>query len=463
MKITLVYPRLASQLHGLWAPLGITLLGTILKQEGHDVLLLDASFDKDLARITAAIDTFAPEVVAVSCTTDLMPNGEIVLTEAKRRGRITVAGGPHPTILPLETLRNPAVDFVVIGEGELTMPELLHALAEKGQLAAIAGIGYKRDGEPVINPQRPFVSDLDTLPLIERELLDTFPRYLDGLALNVSAIRGCPFNCNFCQPTLFNLFGQKIRSRSPGNVVEELSSLHHRFGVRDFFFVDDLFTVSKDWLEEFRAALETAGLIGRLRFSINSRVDLIDEEIIRLLKSINTYYLLLGLESGSQKMLDVCGKGTTVEQNIAAVTLARKYGIRTHAYILLGLPGETGETLRETETMIAELRPDTVHISVATPFLGTALYEYCRKNGMLAANDYASQDYYLGEESGLNPIIGVDYNEIFATRRRILQKRRLRVMLASAIETLKDTIRERSLRKILFRARIYREMRHYFG
>jgi len=463
MKIALAYPRLAGQMHGLWAPLGIILLGTVLKSKGHEVLLLDGTFDEDLTRIHAAIDRFAPKVVAVSCSTDLMPNGELILAHAKQGQRITVAGGPHPTILPGETLDSDNVDFVVIGEGEQTLPELLHAIENNIAPETVPGIGFKRDGKPVINRPRPFLADLDTLPIADRDLLDTFPSYLDGLALNVSAIRGCPFSCTFCQPTLNSLFGEKIRARSPGNVVQELALLHRRYRIRDYFFVDDLFTVSRKWLEEFRTELAGAGLIGRLRFSINSRVDLINEEVMQLLQAINTYYLLLGLESGSQKMLDVCGKGTTIEQGVQAVSLAREYGIRTHAYILLGLPGEDRETLQATEEMLAALRPDTIHVSVATPFIGTVLHDECRRKGTLADNTFANHDYYLDERSGLRPIRGIDYEELFAARKRILRARRWRVMFASALETLKDVVRERSLRKILFRAKSYRKMKHYFG
>lgn len=463
MKIALVYPRLFPQMHGLWAPLGITLLGTILRDAGHEVRLLDGSFDCDLSRIKHEIARFTPDTVAISCSTDLLPNGEEILYEAKRQGCITIAGGPHPTIAPLETLRNPDIDYIVIGEGEITLAELIRALEQNGDLTEIAGIGYNQNGAPIINTSREFISDLDSLPIADRELLDSFPRYLDGLALNVSGIRGCPFNCTFCQPTLFNLFGRQIRSRSPENVVQELEILYRLYKIRDFFFVDDLFTVSKIWLEGFRDALKASGLSGKVRFSINSRVDLIDAEIIQLLKSINTYYLLLGLESGSQLMLDICKKGTTVQQGVSAVKLARLQGIRIHTYILLGLPGETTATLHATEKMLDELRPDTVHISIATPFIGTELYDQCNGEGNLQGGSYAGHDYYLDESAGNRPIAGLDYKEIYATRRRILTARRWRVMLSSALETLKDTIRERSIKKILFRARMYREMKHYFG
>lgn len=463
MKIALVYPRLFPQMHGLWAPLGITLLGTILRDAGHEVKLLDGSFDRDLTRIKREIALFAPDIVAVSCSTDLLPNGEEVLAGAKRNGCITIAGGPHPTIAPRETLKNPDIDVIVIGEGEVTLVELVRTMETNGDLSGVPGIGFRRNGVPVITPAREFVSDLDSLPIADRELLDTFPRYLDGLALNVSAIRGCPFRCTFCQPTLFNLFGKKIRSRTPENVVSELELLYRRYKIRDFFFVDDLFTVNKGWLEEFRESLSAAGLIGKVRFSINSRVDLINEEIIRTLKAIGTYYLLLGLESGSQEMLDVCKKGTTVQQGIDAVQLAGTYGIRTHAYILLGLPGETAETLKATEVLLERLRPDTVHISVATPFIGTELFDDCTAAGNLQHGSYSGHDYYLDESAGNRPIAGLDYREIYETRRRILKARRWRVMFSSALETLKDTVRERSVKKIIFRARMYREMRHYFG
>jgi len=463
LKIVLVYPRLIHQMHGLWAPLGITLLGTILRDAGYEIKLLDASFDKDLVRVKNAITAFSPDIVAVSCSTDLMPNGTEILAAAIENGYVTIAGGPQPTIAPLETLKNPAIDFIVIGEGEVTLAELIRTIGINGELSRVSGIGFKENGTPVINPAREFISDLDSLPIADRELLDTFPRYLEGLALNVSGIRGCPFKCTFCQPTLFNLFGKNIRSRSPENMVKELATLYQRYKIRDFFFVDDLFTVSRVWLEGFRDALARAGLTNRLRFSINSRVDLIDAEIIKLLKSINTYYLLLGLESGSQKMLNVCKKGTTVQQGKDAVHLARNYGIRTHAYILLGLPGETHETLKATEELLEELRPDTVHISVATPFIGTELFDQCCKEGSLQRGSYSGHDYYLDESAGIRPIAGLDYGEIYAARRRILKTRRWRVMLSSALETLKDSFRERSIKKIIFRARMYRAMKHYFG
>jgi len=463
MKIALVYPRLFHQMHGLWAPLGIMLLGTILRDAGHDITLLDASFDHDLSRINQEICIISPDIVAVSCSTDLMPNGEEILAAAKRNGYITVAGGPHPTIAPLETLRNPDIDFVVLGEGELTFAELVRSIGNNTDPSGVNGIGFRQNGIPVVNPAREFINDLNSLPIPDRELLDTFPRYLQGLALNVSAIRGCPFRCTFCQPTLFHLFGKQIRSRSPENVVEELELLYRRYRIRDFFFVDDLFTVSRVWLEQFLDALKAAGLAGKIRFSINSRVDLINEEIILLLKAINTYYLLLGLESGSQEMLDSCEKGTTVQQGIDAVNLARKHGIRIHAYILLGLPGESVATLKATEKLLDTVRPDTVHISVATPFIGTDLFDQCKKVGRLQEGSHAAHDYYLDESAGNRPIAGLDYREIYAARRRILKGRRWRVMLSSALETLKDAVRERSLKKILFRAKMYRQMKHYFG
>ena len=131
--------------------------------------------------------------------------------------------------------------------------------------------------------------------------------------------------------------------------------------------------------------------------------------------------------------------------------------------MLLGLPGESRETLHETEEFIAELRPDTLQISVATPFLGTYLYDECSQQGMLAPIELGSHDQYLKDARNVRPIQGVDYEAVLESRERILKRRRLRVMLGSSWETFKDLLVERSLAKTLFRARIYREMRHYFG
>jgi len=465
MRVCIVFPRLRSQLHGLWPPLGIIQLGTILANNGYDVKLIDSSFDPSLSRTKDKIREFKPDIVGVSALTDIYENASDVIRFSKVLGCKTILGGPHATLLPRETLEGlDELDFVVIGEGEVTLLELVNAIREDRDVHAIDGMAFRRGGKVVVTEPRQPVGDLDSLPFPNRDLLDTVPIYLRGRALSVHTIRGCPYSCTFCHPTLKVLFGTKVRFRSPASVVSELQSLYLQYKIRDFLFVDDLFTVSKSWLRQLSSQLVNNGLAGKLRFSVNSRVDLFDEEIASLLKRMNCYYVLFGVESGSQEILDSCSKGITLEQTRRAFSLCKKYRIRTHAYIILGLPRETQTTLQETLALVSEISPTTLQVSIATPLVGTDLYRECQENGYLNLASYTGADYYSRRrESQPITLDHLNYDELLKTRTRLLRARRPQVILNNITEICKDFARERSLNKIVFRASFYALMKHYWG
>lgn len=465
MKVCLVFPRLVSQLHGLWPPLGIIQLGTILAHLGYEVKLIDSSFDSDLTKTKEKIRDFAPEVLGVTALTDIFDNACEVIRYAKSLGCLTIMGGPHPTLLPQQTLDSiNELDFIGIGEGEQTLPELLAAVCEHQDVQNIRGIAFKRNGKVVITEKRAPIGDLDSLPFPDRDLLDTNGIYLQGKAISLHAIRGCPYSCTFCHPTLKVLFGSKVRFRSAASVVNELQELHEHYQTRDFIFIDDLFTVNKHWLQELAAGLEKSGLAGKLRFSVNSRVDLLDEETACLLKRLNCYYVLFGVESGSQKILDSCRKGIRLEQTRQAFKLCHENGIRTHAYVILGLPGETHESLQQTMDLIKEISPSTLQISIATPLVGTDLYQECEAEGRLTLLPYSGSDYYSRKNEN-QPIHldGLDYEDLLTVRRKLLDARRVQVVWNNIIEVLRDFLREHSLEKILFRARFYSLIKYYWG
>ncbi len=465
MRVCLVFPRLRSQLHGLWPPLGIIQLGTILANNGHEVKLIDSSFDASLSKTKDKIKEFKPDIVGVTALTDIYENASEVIRFSKLFGCKTVMGGPHATLLPRETLeRLEELDFVVVGEGELTLLELVNAIRDHQDVQAIEGMAFRHDGKVVFTGRRQPIGDLDSLPFPNRDLLDTVDVYLKGRALSVHAIRGCPYSCTFCHPTLKVLFGTKLRFRSPASVVSELQTLYQQYKVRDFIFVDDLFTASKRWLRELASQLVSSGLASKLRFSVNSRVDLFDEEIASLLKKMNCYYVLFGVESGSQEILDSCNKGITLEQTRRAFLLCKKYRIRTHAYIILGLPGETQATLRETMKLVNEISPTTLQISIATPLVGTDLYRECQDNGCLNSASYTGFDYYSKKRES-RPILldHLNYDQLLKTRTRLLRARRPRVIWNNITEICKDFVREQALSKIFFRARFYALIKYYWG
>lgn len=467
MKIALIFPRLESQVHGMWPPLGIITLGTILRDKGHDVTCHDLSFDPDLGRMEAELRRRKPDLVGVSCLTDFFKNAASLVVFAKELGAVTAMGGPHPTIDPEDTLKRvPELDYAVMGEAENSLPALVEALEGGTDAEGIPGLAFIKDGEYFSTGPHEPVLDLDSIPIPDRDLLDVNAEYLRARAINLHASRGCPFRCRFCQPTLKKLFGNKVRFQSPERVAAEIKSSHEKYGVTDFFFHDDTFTIKRTWLAGLVDTLAAEGLRDGFRYVANSRVDTIDEERARLLKEMGVYYVLFGVETGSQEILDSINKGTTIEQAREAFRVCKKFGFRTHAYILLGSPCETPETLAATERFVEELRPNTVHISIYTPLLGTELAEECAARGMTAIDDYSDLDYYLKTTSSGEPPIkipGLEYDDLLESRARILSRRKRRVMVDNARELLRDLRREPSLDKFIFRYRFYRRMQHYFG
>lgn len=467
MKVALIFPRLMGQVHGMWPPLGIITLGGILRAAGHDVTCHDLSFDPGPERMIAELSRRRPEVVGVSCLTDFFPVAMKIVRAAKELGAVTIMGGPHPTIAPEDTLcRIPELDYAVMGEAELTLPRLLDAIAKGDKKPALPGLAFRDgDGIKVTGPAEP-IADLDAFPIPDRDLLDVNRQYLRARAINLHASRGCPFRCRFCQPTLTRLFGKKVRFQGPERVAAEIKDGFRKYGIRDFFFHDDTFTVSKKWMAGLRAALAAADLIKDFRYVVNSRVDTFDEERAQLLKEMGVYYVLFGIESGAQEILDSVGKGTTVAQAREAFRICQKFGFRTHAYVLLGSPAETKATLKATEDFVAELKPHTVHISIYTPLLGTELAEECAREGKIKVKDYSDFDYYLKKTSSGEPPInipGLTYQDLLDSRGRMLSRRKFFVLADNLKELVRDILRDPRPDKFIFRFQFYRRMQHYFG
>jgi radical SAM superfamily enzyme YgiQ (UPF0313 family) len=467
MKVALIFPRVKEQVHGMWPPLGIITLGTLLREKGHEVWCYDSSFDPGPERVINDLKQKKPDVVGVSCLTDFIPSASKIIKEAKKLGAHTVVGGPHPTIMPEAILQDiPELDFAVMGEAENSLPLLLEKIEAGEDTSSIKGIAFRQNGE-IINTGKPEpIDDLDEIPVPDRDLLDVNDVYLKSRAINMHASRGCPFNCTFCQPTLERLFGKKVRYQGAKRVAEEIKECNKKYGITDFFFHDDTFTIKKKWLQSLVDELDRAGLRDGFRYVVNSRVDTFDEERAELLRKMGVYYVLFGVETGSQEILDSLKKGTTIAQAKNAFKICKKFGFRTHAYILLGSPCETKETLAATEDIIEKLKPNTVHISIYTPLKGTYLADECEKEGKITVDDYSDFDYYLKETSSGDPPIkipGLTYKDLTDSRARILKKRKTVVLFDNFKEMIRDFIREPSPDKFIFRYQFYSRMKHYFG
>lgn len=392
MNTLLVYPYFNYVgKSGLFPPLGIIYIASIIRQAGYRLKFVDLTFEKTLEKIAKeAIDS---DLIVMSATTPLFGRALSVLNFAKKinPSLTAIIGGPHATVDPLQVLRD-GFDIAVVGEGEETIAELLEALDKRQSLEYVLGIAFKKDGKFVQTSPRPPIEDLDKIPFPARDLLS--PLY-NG-PVNVIVGRGCPYNCKFCQPMQRKLFGPKIRMRSVENVIKEIEILidiyPRRIGRHGISFMDDIFPINKSWVYSFCQKLRERNL--KVKWFCNSRVNLADEQMFKEMQKAGCIAVCFGVESGSQKILDWLGKGITVEQTKNAFNICHKLGLHTFAYLMIGTPGETKQDLEETVNLIKEINPTGIAIARTTPTPGSYLYENTKEAGTLNISDYSEFDYY---------------------------------------------------------------------
>jgi len=410
MKILLVHPSNATVYNGIkktvtklskkdakTPPIGIMYVAAVLEKEGYEVQLLDAEAENlDFDTTVNKIKDYGPDVVGFTATTPLFPLG-IKIAETLKKNNLnikTVFGGPHISALPQESLAPKAVDFVVIGEGEYSMLELIKEIEGEKNFAKVKGIGYKEAGLAIINPKRELIQNLDELPFPTKHLTNQ-EKYLNlytgkPYALVVTS-RGCPFNCIFCDSKI--TFGRRTRYRSPENVIKELKQIVDIWEIKDITFTDDTFTLNRERTIELCKRIIEENL--NISFICSSRADTIDEERLKWLKKAGCRQITFGLESGDDKILQIIKKGITTEDAKRAIALTKSFGIETHASYMLGNPGETLKTMNKTIEFAQELNTDFAQFSIATPFPGTEMWDMAVRDGLIDSNtDFSRFTWY---------------------------------------------------------------------
>lgn len=374
---------------GYYPPVGLLYIAGMAEQvAGCEVKVLDAIAERlSYAEIEARIRAEAPAVVGIQAMTYTLIDSLHTARLAKKidPGTHVCFGGPHVSIYPEETLQFTEVDSVVMGEGEYVFADLLKALAAGKELAGVAGIMFRKEGKVVSTGQRGLIEDLDALPFPARSLtcIDKYWSILLRPAPTTTMIssRGCPYKCIFCErPHL----GKKFRSRSAGNVVDELQAAVG-LGIKSFIFYDDTFTLNRDRVHTICDEIMRRGL--KINWSIRARVDSVDEAMLRKLKTAGCSAIHFGVESGNAEVLKTLKKGIELKQVMKAFAWSRKLKIKTLAYFMLGNPGETREQILETIAFAKRLNPDYINVSLTTPFPGTELYTMGLQKGILK-NDY---------------------------------------------------------------------------
>lgn len=352
-------------------PLGIAYLAAVLEAKGHTVGIIDG-FAEGLAEasLEERIRSFRPDLTGITGMTPVFDNTLRALRIARKHSAHLVVGGPHASMVKQDIFRQaPELDFAVQGEGELSISRLVDALDAAGPLGDVSGL-ITPDFE---NPPARAIEDLDTLPLPARHLLpnDRY-RYIlsKGRVTTLFSSRGCPYQCIFCDKTVF---GSTWRARSAESVLNEVRTVVSDFGVRSIVFYDDLFTVRKSRVIEIcRGILD---LNVPIEWKCEGRVNIVDEETLGWMKKAGCSLIAYGVESGNQKGLDYLNKGTTVEQIRRAFSLTRKAGIKPMGYFILGIPVETYEEELATIEFAREIHAAYAQFSVLSPTPGTKLYD----------------------------------------------------------------------------------------
>lgn len=358
-------------------PISQLLIATILKNLGHSVYLLDAAAEQktinDVINIINEIDI----VIVLTSTMTINEDSEF-LSNLKRTnpGLRTIVFGGHPTFMPVHTLQRDGIDFIVRREAEYVTRDLVGVLAKGGNLwKEINGIGYKDNGNVIINPFYPFIENLDLLPIPERTMLPKGIDYFNPVVkrmpyTTMMTSRGCPGECTFCGSPPF--YGRKIRVQSSDRVIEEIEVIA-RQEYREIFFRDEIFTISKKRVMDICERILRKGI--NISWICSTRIDSIDLEMMKIMKRAGCHMLRLGVESGVQYILDNIKKGITIEQTRDVFKWAHKTGLDTHAHCMIGIPGETQDTINKTLKFVKEIDPTVVTFGICTPYPGTPLFD----------------------------------------------------------------------------------------
>ncbi len=381
-------------------PLGIGMLAAVAARAGAETALSDMSFSsrpfRDLER---DLDEFSPDLVCVSVLTPQLSDAvRSVRTARERAPEATVAvGGPHATVLPEETLERTGADLVYAGEGERAFAAVL----ETGSWEELPGACYRdADGTVLRNPGLMVSEDLDDLPLPDRSVFDMERYFRSWYSMDrvdprlrgtsVMATRGCPYRCTFCQPTLSEIFGRRMRKRSPESLVAELEQLVADYSIDAFMFEDSTFIVDRPWVHEI-CDLMIRRCPG-LRWCCNVRADLLTEQLLDHMREAGLSKINMGVESASQRVLDeIYDKGITVEGVRRALRMARSRGIFVQGYFMLGAPGETREEMLRTIEFASREPFDDAIFDITTPFPHTRLWDLTRD---LVDRDYEDFDCF---------------------------------------------------------------------
>ncbi|MBL7196577.1 MAG: radical SAM protein [Candidatus Omnitrophica bacterium] len=335
------------------------------------------------------IKGFNPDVIGISAMTAKYGSALKVSQIAKslKQNCKVIWGGPHATIDSVGVLRNNCVDFVARGEGEITLRSLISLLIKSNEpscddMGAIAGLSFKNGSGVIGNPDRPPVEELDALEFPEKNRVFFMDRYLPTSWSDMITLRGCPFRCGYCGA--HNIWTYKVRRRSLDNILEEIEMIIAKYNLKKFYFWDDNFTLNRERTIEFCRLLRKRKV--NINWGCTTRVDLLDDILLKEMKDAGCNYVSVGIETGSEKMLKNIHKGISLEKIDLAIKLLDKHHIRYEAFFMIGFPEETSEDIEQTFNLMKLLSNANICFSIFTPYPGTEQFEIAKRHKLIPEN-----------------------------------------------------------------------------
>jgi radical SAM superfamily enzyme YgiQ (UPF0313 family) len=357
----------------------------------------DLDFSIDLAALnynkeqtSKSIEKSKSDIIGITAATNTIEEAYSIANMIPKETQVVV-GGPHPSGSPIKTLQEcEKIDLCVIGEGEHTILEI----AKQKPQEKIKGIAYKKNNQIIMNPPRPFIKDLDSLPFPARDLLPLEKYWSPGVKkypfATIMTSRGCPYNCTFC--VNWTVLGKKFRYRSAENVLDEIDHLVKRYKIKELNILDDNFTVLPDRVKKICNGLidRSYNLIWKTGNGI--RADAVNESLIKKMKESGCYLLAFGIESGNPEILKKINKGETLDQISNAIKWCKKYKIKTEGFFMIGNEGEDEKTIQDTINFAKKLNLDIAQFQIFIPLPGSPYYEKIKKEGKIFAKSW--KDYH---------------------------------------------------------------------
>ena len=397
MNILLIYPNINGQRQ---VQMGLASIASVLKEQGHAIALFDTTFIMDepfegiASKLAEKVREFKPDLILVGLRSLEYEFAAKLIKAVNKKKIPVIVGGSHPTVSPEEVIKSEAFDYICIGEGEEAISDLVKALENNDDTTSIRNIWAKKNGKITRNPIRPLMQDLDKLPFPDYDLFDA--RHISDMG-KFETSRGCPYSCTYCindhMQHLYGGVGGYHREKSVKRAVEEIAYFTKKYNFKWNFLIDETFTIKAERVKEFSRLYKEQVAVP---FGCMTRPEVISEEKLRWLKEAGCDGIRMGIETGNEdyrrKVLD---RHMSQQHIVNAFLLAKKVGIPTYSFNMVGLPNETRDDIFSTIELNRKGKVDEVQVTLFYPFQGTRLRDYAAEQNLFDDNEQLSS-YYEG-------------------------------------------------------------------